>query len=57
MPAGFVPVAIAGRGGQLLTEEQAAMEIELGAVRIHVRGRVDRRALCEVLAEVGTAGR
>ncbi|WFU54480.1 hypothetical protein QA639_33340 [Bradyrhizobium pachyrhizi] len=38
-------------------EEQAAIEIEVGAVRIRVRGTVDRRALCEVLAAVGTVGR
>ncbi|MGY4403828.1 IS66-like element accessory protein TnpA [Bradyrhizobium sp. USDA 3315] len=56
MPPGFVPVAITGCGGQLPSEEQAAIEIEVGAVRIHVRG-VDRRALCEVLAAVGTVGR
>jgi transposase len=56
MPPGFVPVAIAGCGGQLPSEEQAAIEIEVGAVRIHVRGTVDRRALCEVLAAVGTVG-
>ena len=58
MPAGFVPVAITGCGGELPSrEEQAAIEIEVGAVRIHVRGTVDRRALCEVLAAVGTVGR
>ncbi|KRR28837.1 IS66-like element accessory protein TnpA [Bradyrhizobium retamae] len=57
MPPGFVPVAITGCGGQLPSEEQAAIEIEVGAVRIHVRGTVDRRALCEVLAAVGTVGR
>ena len=57
MPAGFVPIAITGRGGQLPSEEQAAIEIEVGAIRVHVRGAVDRRALCEVLAAVGTVGR
>jgi transposase len=57
MPPGFVPVAITGCGGQLPSEEQAAIEIEVGAVRIRVRGTVDRRALCEVLAAVGTVGR
>ncbi|MCK1532458.1 transposase, partial [Bradyrhizobium sp. 182] len=57
MPPGFVPVAITGCGGQLPSEERAAIEIEVGAVRIHVRGTVDRRALCEVLAAVGTVGR
>lgn len=50
MPAGFVPVAITG-------EERAAIEIEVGAVCIRVRGTVDRRALCEVLAAVRTVGR
>ena len=45
MPAGFVPIAITGRGGKLPSEEQAAIEIEVGVVRIHVRGTVDRRAL------------
>jgi transposase len=56
--AGFVPVAITGCGGELSSrEEQAAIEIEVGAVRIRVRGTVDRRALCEVLAAVGTVGR
>ncbi|WP_210161755.1 hypothetical protein, partial [Bradyrhizobium japonicum] len=30
---------------------------KVGAVRIRVRGTVDRRALCEVLAAVGTVGR
>jgi transposase len=55
MPPGFVPVAITGCGGP--GEEQAAIEIELGAVRIRVRRTVDRRALCEVLAAVGTVGR
>ena len=55
---GFVPVAITGCGGELSSgEEQAAIEIEVGAVRIRVRGTVDRRALCEVLAAVGTVGR
>jgi transposase len=39
------------------SEEQAAIEIELGAVRNRVRGTVDRRALCEVLAAVATVGR
>ena len=57
MPTGFVPVAITGGGDQLPREEQAAIEIEVGAVRIRVRGTVDRRALCEVLAAVRTAGR
>ncbi|MGY4362863.1 transposase [Bradyrhizobium sp. i1.3.6] len=57
MPPGFVPVAITGCGGQLPSEEQAAIEIDVGAVRIRVRGTVDRRALCEVLAAVGTVGR
>jgi len=52
---GFVPVAISGCGGP--GEEQAAIEIDLGAVRIRVRGTVDRQALCEVLAAVGTVGR
>nr|WP_244485428.1 hypothetical protein [Bradyrhizobium tropiciagri] len=55
MPVGFVPVAITGRGGP--SEEQATIEIEVGAVRIRVRATVDRQALCEVLAAVGTAGR
>ena len=58
VPPGFVPVAITGCGGELSSrEEQAAIEIQLGAVRIRVRGTVDRRALCEVLAAVGTVGR
>jgi len=57
MPPGFVPVAITGCRGQLPSEEQALIEIEVGAVRIRVRGTVDRRALCEVLAAVGTVGR
>jgi len=52
-----VPAAIIGCEGQLPSEEQSAIEIEVGAVRIHVRGTVDRRALCEVLAAVGTVGR
>lgn len=55
---GFVPVAITGCGGELpLREEQMAIEIEVGAVRIRARGTVDRRALCEVLAAVRTVGR
>jgi transposase len=55
---GFVPVAITGCESELPSrEEQAAIEIEVGAVRIRVRGTVDRRALCEVLAAVGTVGR
>jgi transposase len=41
----------------LPSEEQAAIEIEVGAVRIRVRGTVDRRTLCEVLAAVRTADR
>jgi transposase len=58
VPPGFVPVAITGCGsGMPSREEQAAIEIEVGAVRIRVRGTVDRRALCEVLAAVGTVGR
>ena len=58
VPPGFVPVAIAGCGGELPShEELAAVEIQVGAVRIRVRGTVDRRALCEVLAAVGTVGR
>jgi transposase len=58
VPPGFVPVAITGCGGELSSrEEQAAIEIQVGAVRIRVRGTVDRRALCEVLAAVGTVGR
>ncbi|WP_442869520.1 IS66-like element accessory protein TnpA [Bradyrhizobium sp. CCBAU 11386] len=58
MPSGFVPVAITDCGGKLpLCEEQGAIEIEVGAVRIRVMGTVDRRALCEVLAAVGTVGR
>jgi transposase len=57
MPPGFVPVAITGCGGELPSrEKQAAIEIEVGAFRIRVRGTVDRRALCEVLAAVGTVG-
>ncbi|MGF6425615.1 hypothetical protein [Bradyrhizobium elkanii] len=55
MPPGFVPVAITGCRGP--GEEQAAIEIEVGAVRIRVRGAVDRQALYEVLAAVGTVGR
>jgi len=55
MPPCFVPVAIAGCGGP--GEEQAAIEIEVGAVRIRVRGTIDRQTLCEVLAAVGTVGR
>ncbi|MHC6158390.1 IS66-like element accessory protein TnpA [Bradyrhizobium elkanii] len=55
---GFVPVTITGCGGKLpVCEEQGAIEIEVGAVRIRVVGTVDRRALCEVLAAVGTVGR
>lgn len=54
MPSGFVPVAITDCGGKL---EQGAIEIEVGAVRIRVMSTVDRRALCEVLASVGTVGR
>ncbi|MBH5371590.1 IS66-like element accessory protein TnpA [Bradyrhizobium glycinis] len=58
MPSAFVPVAITDCGGKLpLCEEQGAIEIEVGAVRIRVMGTVDRRALCEVLAAVGTVGR
>lgn len=58
MPSGFVPVAITDCGSKLpLCEEQGALEIEVGAVRIRVMGTVDRRALCEVLAAVGTVGR
>src|SRR5580693_1241193 len=46
---GDVPVAITGCGGELPSrEKQAAIEIEVGAFRIRVRGTVDRRALCEV---------
>jgi transposase len=55
MPPCFVPVAITGCGGP--GEEQAAIEIEVGAVRIRVRGTIDRQTLCEVLAAVGTVGR
>ncbi|MGY3530906.1 MULTISPECIES: IS66-like element accessory protein TnpA [Bradyrhizobium] len=55
MPAGFVPVAITGCGGP--SKEQAAIEIEVGAVRIRVRGAVDRQAPSEVLAAVWTVGR
>ncbi|MGY4311272.1 transposase [Bradyrhizobium sp. JR3.5] len=55
IPPGFVPVAITGCGRP--SEEQAAIEIEVGAIRIRVRGTVDREALCEVLAAVGTVGR
>ena len=55
MPPGFVPVAITGCRGP--SEEQATIEIEVGAVRIRVRGTVDRQALREVLAAVGTVGR
>jgi transposase len=57
VPPGFVPVAITGCGGELPREKPAAIEIEVRAVRIRVRGTVDRRALCEVLAAVGTVGR
>lgn len=57
VPPGFVSVAITGCGGQLPSEGQAAIEIEVGAVRIRVRGTVDRRALCEVLAAVGMVAR
>jgi len=57
VPHGFVPVAFADCRGQLPSEDQALIEIEVGAVRIRVRGTVDRRALCEVLAAVGTVGR
>jgi transposase len=56
-PPGFVPVAITGCGELPSCDEQAAIEIEVGAVRIRVRGTVDRRALCEVLAAVGTVCR
>ncbi len=57
MLPGFVPAAIIGCGSQLPSGEQAAIEIEVGAVRIRVRGTIDRRALCEVLAAVGAIGR
>lgn len=57
VPPGFVPVAITGCSGELSSrEEQAAIEIQVGAVRIRIRGTVDRRALREVLAAVGTVG-
>lgn len=54
--AGFVPVAITGCCGGP-SEGQAAIEIKVGEVRIRVRGTVDRQALCDVLAAVGTVGR
>ncbi|SPP92733.1 IS66-like element accessory protein TnpA [Bradyrhizobium vignae] len=57
MLPGFVPAAIIGCGSKLPSGEQAAIEIEVGAVRIRVRGTIDRRALCEVLAAVGAIGR
>ncbi|WP_283811224.1 transposase [Bradyrhizobium sp. SUTN9-2] len=58
VPLGFVPIAITDCGGKLpLCQEQGAIEIEVGAVRIRVMGTVDRRTLCEVLAAVGTVGR
>ncbi|MGY3622218.1 IS66-like element accessory protein TnpA [Bradyrhizobium sp. USDA 10063] len=58
VPSGFVPVAITGCGGKLPPcEERGAIEIDVGVVRIRVVGTVDRRALCEVLAAVGTVGR
>lgn len=48
-PPGFVPVAITGCSGELSSrEEQAAIEIQVGAVRIRIRGRSTggRRARC-----------
>ena len=57
VPSGFVPVAISCGAKLRSSEEQAAIEIGVGAVRIRVRGTVDRRALREVLAAVGTVGR
>lgn len=57
-PPTFVPVAMTGcESTAPLHSEQATIEIELGAVRICIRGAVDRRALCEVLAAAGTIGR
>src|SRR4029077_5159167 len=58
VPPGFVPVAITGCGGELPSrKEQAAIEIEVGAVRIRVRGTVDRRGPCGGLGGVGAGGR
>lgn len=57
MPPGFVPHTITGCRGHLPCEEQAAIEIEVGAVRIRIMGTGDRRALSEVLAAVETVGR
>jgi len=57
-PPAFVPVSITGRGGKSPSSgEQPAIEIEVGAVRIRLRGAVDRRALREVLAVIGAVGR
>jgi transposase len=58
VPPAFVPIAITD--SQRLSRSpdvQPTIEIELGGVRICVRGAVDRRALREVLAAVGTVSR
>jgi transposase len=57
-PPAFVPVAITdSQSSSRSRDVQPTIEIELGGVRICVRGAVDRRALREVLAAVGTVGR
>jgi transposase len=46
-PPAFVPVSITGCGTPSQSSEEPAIEIEVGTVRIRVKGTVDRRALRE----------
>jgi transposase len=50
----FVPVTIAPEkpGLQQIANDAPAIEIEMGAVRIHVNGRIDESALRTVLSAV-----
>jgi transposase len=56
-PPAFVPVSISDCGARPASSRAPAIEIEVGAVRVHVTGAVDRRALREVLAAIGAVGR
>ena len=51
----FVPVTIVPEGAQQIGNDLSAIEIELGDIRIRVKGRVDGAALKTVLSAVQAA--
>jgi transposase len=52
--AAFVPMVVAGEAPALVANEACEIEVELGDVRIRIKGLVDRSVLREVLLAART---